>query len=319
MSKHPSDHHHEPSSAHQGHNHGAHHHGHHHDVSTIKNLKLAIALNLSFSIIEFIGAYYSHSTAILSDAFHDLGDTLVFVFAWVMQIAATKSSNATYTYGFRRLSLLSSISTALVLLIGSSFVIYYAAGRLSAPVTPHTNLMLGLGIFGVTVNGLGAYLMRRGGTLNEKVLSWHFLEDVLGWVAIIVGAILIAWLDLPIIDPLLAIVMAIIILFGVGKSFREAVSLFLQARPTDVDSKAIIADIYKLDGVCDVHDLHVWSLDGQNHVMTLHVVVRQELSKDRIFAIRKEVYQVVQTHGHLHLTCDIELEGGGCEFNSNPC
>lgn len=298
------------------------HHDHSHDhadVSSIKNLKLAIALNLSFSLLEFVGAHYSLSTAILSDAFHDLGDTLVFVFAWLMQIAATKASNHTYTYGFRRLSLLSSIATALILCLGSSFVIYYAIGRLSEPVTPHTNLMLGLGIFGVIVNGFGAYLMQRGSTLNEKVLTWHFLEDVLGWAAIIIGALLIAWLDMPIIDPILAILLSIVILFGVGRNLYRASTLFLQASPADVDTQAITEEICKINGVRDVHDLHIWSLDGKNHVMTLHVVVQQDLNKERIFSVREEVYQLVQARGHLHLTCDIELEGKPCLFSTNPC
>jgi cobalt-zinc-cadmium efflux system protein len=285
----------------------------------LRHIQFAIALNLSFAVLEFGGAYLSQSTAILSDAIHDLGDTLVFVLAWIFQWAATRRSSKTFTYGMRRLSLASSLSTGAVLLMGSLVAIYLATQRLQDPVLPQADWMLGFGIIGILGNGLGAYYLHRGQTLNEKMLSWHFLEDVLGWVAIVIGAIFIKQYNWPLLDPILAISISGFVLFGVFRHIRQSAALFLQASPSGLDQDLIAKSMLSIPGVVALHDLHLWSLDGQHHVMTLHLVIAPDLDLAAALAIRARAYQLAAEFGDIHLTCDLEREGDDCTFHLKPC
>src|SRR5690606_37374880 len=249
----------------------------------------AFFLNAAFTIIEIIGGLLTHSTAILADAVHDLGDTLAIGTAWVLERLAGKGADSRYTYGYQRLSLFGALVNAVVLVTGSVLVLYTAIPRLFAPTMPHPEGMLGLALLGIVVNGAAVSKLREGQTQNEKVLNWHLLEDVLGWVAVLLVSVLLMFFDWPILDPLLSIVFSLCILINVARMLWQTGNLFLQASPDRKLRATIEERLRQLDHVSDIHHLHVWSLDGEHHVLSVHVVVADCLELPSQMALKGEI------------------------------
>lgn len=276
-------------------------HNHSHSHNENHRIGWAFFLNVTFTIIEFIGGILTNSTAIMADAVHDLGDSLSIGLAWFLSKVSKKNANSNFTYGYRRLSLFGALLNSLVLLVGSTWILSEAIPKLFEPTMPVVEGMLGLAILGVVVNGVAAYKLSHGRTLNEKVLNLHLLEDVLGWVAVLIVSVVLLFVDWPILDPLLSIIFTLYILLNVWKSLRETVRLFLQATP----DKALLASIQNklttLDGVSNVHHLHRWSLDGEHHVLTAHLVlvdilnIKQQVELKRVIAERLEEFRLTHT------------------------
>ena len=168
-----------------------HHHNHHRRGQSTKNLKVAFFLNLSFTVIEFIGGLITGSMAIMSDALHDLGDSISIGLSWYFQNLSEKKRDNTFSYGYKRFSLLGAIINAVVLLVGSVIIISKAAPAIMNPSQVNEKGMLYIAIFGVVVNGAAVLRLRKGSSINERVISLHLLEDVLGWVAVLIGLSLI--------------------------------------------------------------------------------------------------------------------------------
>jgi cobalt-zinc-cadmium efflux system protein len=184
------------------HHHHDHGHGHHHgsisDGTSRKNIMIAMALNLGFSVLELIGGIYAGSVAVVADAVHDFGDGLALFLAWIMEGVAGRESDSRFSYGYRRVSLLSALLTSIVLVVSSILVIVHAVPRLFDPVQPKTGWMLGLAGVGIAVNAIAAWRLKLGATMNEKVLSWHLIEDLLGWVVVAISSVVMMFVDLPI-------------------------------------------------------------------------------------------------------------------------
>jgi len=302
-----------------GHHHHHHHHGHSHSHAhdhasnrRMKNLGLALAINFTFSIIELVGGYLTGSVAIAADALHDFGDSLSLAMAMIFERQARTPSTNKYSYGYKRLSLFSALITGIVLVVGSGFVLWEAIPRLSAPVQPKTTGMLGLAVLGIAVNGFAAWRLSRGSSMNEKVLSWHLYEDLFGWVAVLIGSVVMMFVDLPIIDPILSIVFTSMILWNVMKNLRSTLGLFLQAAPHNIDTAKICGEITAIDSVVGVHDLHVWSLDGEHHVMTLHAQIAAGFSFPDVEKIKSKIKAVIASHGSIHATVEMETSGQHC-------
>jgi len=189
------------------------HHNHHHH--TTENIKVAFFLNLSFTVIELVGGLLTNSMAILSDALHDLGDSVSLGLAWYFQRIAQKKSDLSYSYGYKRFSLLGAFINSLILSVGSIFILVEAIPRLFDPKQPDASGMIILAIIGVIVNGFAVLRLKKGKSINEKVVSLHLLEDVLGWLAVLIGSIVMYFFNLPVIDSLLSIGIAIFILLNV--------------------------------------------------------------------------------------------------------
>ena len=209
----------------------SHSHGHHHHHHATSNIRVALALNLVFSIIELIGGIWTQSVAVLSDAVHDMGDTLALGLAWYLQEKSEKSSDAKYSYGYRRLSLLSAIFTALFLLVASVFILKETISRFFDPVQPMAEGMLGLAVLGIAVNGFAAWKTSHGESMNEKMISWHMIEDLLGWVTVLIGSIIMIFFDVPWLDPVMSIGFTLFILKGVYGALSQTMKLFLQGVP----------------------------------------------------------------------------------------
>lgn len=273
---------------------------------------MALILNFTFSIIEIVGGFWTGSVAILSDAVHDLGDSLALALAYVMERMSAKSSNARYSYGYRRMSLLSALITCGFLIAAAIGVLIQAIPRLINPVKPNVDGMLALAVLGIAVNGYGAWRLHKGQTMNERVVSWHLIEDVVGWVAVLIGAVVMRFVDAPIIDPLLSIGFTLFILYRVLGSLRQTLGLFLQATPDGIDLNGLRRDIGALSGVRGSHDAHLWSLDGESHVLTLHVVVDAALNIGERERLKSDVRTLVARRGKIHLTVEIESELENC-------
>ncbi len=289
----------------------SHHHAHDHNKD-VKNIKVAFFLNFSFSLIELVGGAFTNSIAILSDAIHDLGDSLSLGLAWYFQKLAKRGKNKAYSYGYRRFSLVGAVVNSVVLLVGSVFILAEAIPRLLAPQAPHTEGMLLLAVVGVVVNGAAVFRLRKGHSISERVVSLHLLEDVLGWLAILVGALVMHFFELPIIDPILSIAISCFILFNVFRNIRQTLRIILQGTPDDVDMERIGEKLKQLPPITDVHDLHIWSMDGEYNVLTLHVILDEPLPMDKQAGLKADIRRVLQEEHVQHATIEFETTDETC-------
>jgi cobalt-zinc-cadmium efflux system protein len=286
------------------------HHHHNHDSS--KRMGWAFFLNVGFTIIEFIGGWLTNSTAIMADAVHDLGDSLSIGTAWCLNIIGAKQASQRFTYGYKRLSLLGALINALVMIGGSSWVLMQAIPRLFDPQMPNTEGMLGLALLGVTVNAYAAYKLSAGKSLNERVLSWHMIEDVLGWLAVLIVSIVLMFVDWPILDPLLSIAFTLFILFNVLLNLRETVGLFLQATPDEDIQQSIKQNLLSLAQISDLHHLHFWSLDGEHHVLTVHLVLKNMLTSVQLTDLKTQIARQLADYQLAHTTIEFEFPDEAC-------
>ena len=288
-----------------------HTHNHGTDDSS-RRIGLVFFLNLGFTIIEFIGGWLTNSTAIMADAVHDLGDSLSIGSAWLLNRLGRKAPSDDFTYGYRRFSLFGAMINGLVLLAGSAWVLKEAVPRLFDPVMPMTEGMLILAVFGVIVNGFAAWRLMGGKSLNEKVLNWHLMEDVLGWLAVLIVATIMQFVAWPILDPLLSIGFTLFILVNVVRNLWATGKLFFQAVPDAQLRQTIESALLQIPGIEAIHHLHLWSLDGEHHVLTAHVVVDDSDSSDRHLQLKADIADVLAQFELQHTTIEIELSRENC-------
>jgi len=277
-----------------------------------KNIRAAFLLNLIFTIIEVAGGVYTGSLAITADALHDLGDSFSLGLAWFFERIAQKKPSPLFSYGYRRFSLLAALINALVLIGGSILILSAAVPRLFSPGIPDALGMLLLSLLGITVNGVAAYRMRGGKTLNEQVVAWHLLEDVLGWAAVLAVSIVLLFRDIPWLDPALSIMITLFVLWNVIRNLRRTLVIFLQGVPPSISIDAVEEALTALPGVCELHDTHIWSLDGEHNILTAHVVIDAGSAQEAIREIKCKVKERAAELGISHATIEIELEGEVC-------
>jgi len=277
-------------------------------MKTEKNILIAFLLNLLFSIIEFIGGAITNSVAIISDSIHDIGDAMSIGVSYFLERKSTKKPDNNYTYGYVRYSVLGSIITTFILLGGSILVIYNSIQRLINPVEINYNGMIIFAVLGVIINFLAAYFTKEGDSLNQKSVNLHMLEDVLGWLVVLIGAIIMKFTDIKIIDPILSIGVAVFILINSLKTLREIVDLFLEKTPNNIDIEEIKEHLLKINGVIDVHHIHIRSIDGFNNYATMHIVADGDYKH-----IKAEVKEELEEHGIAHSTLELEEKDEQCE------
>jgi len=288
--------------------------GHEHHHEDVKNIKVAFFLNLFFTLFEIAGGFFTNSMAILSDAVHDLGDCLSLGMAWYFQKISRKRSDNSFSYGYKRFSLLGAIINSIVLTVGSIFILTEAIPRIFHPEKTQAAGMFFLAIVGVLVNGLAFFRLKKGSSLNEKVVSLHFLEDVLGWVAILVGAIIMYFFNVPLIDPVLSVGIAMFILFNVYKNIRQTLHIILQGIPVDIDVAELTEQLQQFKGIENVHDLHVWSVDGNYNVLTIHIVMVNSLDIQEITELKVKIRNSLKIKGIQHATIEFETRDEQCDF-----
>ncbi len=293
-------------------------HSHDHSREATSDLRLAFLLNLSFTLVAAFGGVWTNSVAILSDAVHDFGDSLSLGLAWYLDRYARRERDHRFSYGYRRFSLLGAVTTTASLVVGSAFVLAEAIPRLLEPEPTDAAGMAAFAVLGVAVNGVAALRLRGRKSLNARVVSWHLLEDVLGWGAVLVVAVTLLFVNLPVLDPALSIVITVFILYNVVRNLRDTTVLFLQGVPNDVDLKAIEHRLAALDHVQSTHHTQVWSMDGAHHVLTTHLVVDAETTKDEVLSLRDDVRQLCEDHDFAHTTVEIEWGDESCRMSERP-
>jgi len=292
-----------------------HNHSHHHEHKAVANLKMAFWLNAVFALIEIAGGIFTNSVAILSDAFHDLGDSAALGLAWYFQRYSAKKRDDIYTYGYKRYSLVGASLSAVILLIGSVIIIFKAVPRLITPEPVHTQGMMYFAIVGIIINGLAMFRLKSGHSQNEKVISIHLLEDVLGWVAVLVASIVMKFYDVPILDPLLSLIITAFILFRVFGNMKQTFRIFMQATPSEEQVDHFRKHLATINGISDVHDMHFWTMDGSYNVASLHVSVDPDLSFSETEIIKLDVRTFLKKEGFEHTTIEIEPDGKLCELH----
>ncbi len=292
----------------------SHHHSHSHAPDGAGNLKVAFLLNAAFTLIEIAGGFWTNSVAILTDAVHDAGDCISLGFAWYLYRISQRERTAAYTYGYRRFSVLGALITGLVLLAGLSFVLWHAIERLSDPEPVLAPGMLALAVLGILMNGAAVLRTRSGTSLSEKVVSWHLLEDTLGWVAVLIGALIMTFWHLPVVDPILSILISLFVLYNVQRNLRQALAVMLQRSPPEFSAERFEEEIRGAfpEILRDVHHLHVWTLDGERHVLTTHLVLKSGSTREHIQNVKHLVRSRLDPHQFEHVTVDVELEGEEC-------
>lgn len=291
----------------------AHNHSHPHGSSS--NIKVAFFLNVSFALIEIVGGLYTNSLAIISDALHDLGDSFSLGLSWYLEKVAQKKKSKTFSYGYRRFSLLAAFINSLVLIIGSFYILSEAIPRLINPEHSNAAGMMVFAVIGITINGIAVLRMRSGRTMNERVVTWHLLEDVLGWIAVLVVGFLIQLTGIHLLDPVLSILLILYVLKNVVRNFKSTATLFLQSVPENMSTTAIENKLIELPNVESVHDTHVWSLDGENHVLTAHLVVKEHTSDKIKTSLKYKAKQVLVDQFDIHhSTIEIEEVNESCDF-----
>lgn len=278
-----------------------------HKFQSQYKILLAFLLNLGFSVYEFIGGAFTNSTAIMSDAIHDFGDALSIGISYFLEKKSTKHPDASYTYGYIRYSLVGGMITTLILLFGSTFVIYNAILRLFSPAEINYDGMIILAIIGVIINFVAAYITRDKGSLNQKSVNLHMLEDVLGWAVVLVGAIIMRFTDVTYLDPILSILVALFILKQAFSNFISILNVFLEKTPAGISLPEIQTHLLQIPTIKDIHHLHVWSLDGFHNYATLHVVTNHPSAE-----LKHRIKSELAEHQISHTTIEMETPQEHC-------
>lgn len=300
-----------------------------HSQSNRSALSLAFWLNLLFSIVEVIGGILTNSTAIVADAIHDFMDAMAIGTAvWVEKISAKQRTHS-FSYGYKRFSMLSALLMSVFLLFGAILMIYNAVLSFINPKEVHSIGMLWLAVLGIAVNGFAFLRIKGGGghhhahhhghghhhhqdhNHNTRAIMLHLLEDVLGWVAVLIGAVVIYFTNWYWIDGILAIAIALFIVYNATRNILSTMRVLLQSVPAHMDTEDLVRQISEVEGVKNVHDFHVWSLDGNYNVGSVHVVITHEkrgLENEILLAVLK-VFENNQIH---HPTVQIETDETAC-------
>ena len=276
-------------------------------MKTDKNILIAFILNLGFSIFEFVGGTITNSVAIISDSIHDIGDAISIGVSYFLEKKSKKKPDNKYTYGYVRYSVIGSLITTMILIVGSILVVIGSIKRIMNPVNINYNGMILFAVIGALVNFLAAYFTHSGNSLNQRSVNLHMIEDVLGWIVVLIGAIVMRFTDIKIIDPILSIFVALFIFVNAAKNLKIIIDLFLEKTPKGINIDELKQHILKIQGVKDVHHIHIWSLDGYNNYATIHII-EDGKNKD----VKKIVKEELKEHNIIHSTIEIEKVGEKC-------
>lgn len=286
-------------------------HSHHTESS---NIKLAFFLNFGFALLQTVGGYFTNSLAISSSALHDLSDSGSLGIAWIMSKVSQKSRDKFFSYGYKRFSVLAALINGLILL-GVSFFIYAEAfKRIIEPEHSNAQGMLFFGILAVVINSIAVLRLKKGKTLNERVAMLHLLDDVLGGASVIIISVIMQFWDIHILDPIFSILFSTYFLWNVLKNLKETIMIFLQGVPSSMNIGELEKKIASIPSVESVHDTHVWSLDGEKHVLSTHVVLEKKCTLSEAAKIKFKVKEFAEELSIHHATVEIEWQGENCEM-----
>ncbi len=277
-------------------------------MKTDVRIGMAFLLNMSFAIAESVGGLLFGSVAVLSDAVHDFGDAVSIGLALWLEKKSRRAPDGRYTYGYGRYSVFGGLFTTLLLLIGSATVMLHAIGRLRQPTEVDTGGVLWMAAVGLAVNAVAAFVTHGGASLNQRAVNLHMLEDVLGWAVVLVGAVVMCLTGWTLLDPLLSVGVSLFVIIKAIGSLRDTLSVLAEGTPAAIVCETLAADLTAVDGVRNVHHLHVWSLDGIHHAATLHAVIDGDASN-----AKARMRAVLKAHDITHVTLETESPEECCE------
>ena len=264
---------------------------------------VAFFLNLSYAIVEFIAGGIFGSSAVLADSVHDLGDAIAIGISAFLETISNREEDRQYTLGYKRFSLLGALVTAVILIIGSILVILENITKLFNPQPVNDEGILWLGVIAVSINVLASLVVRKGKTKNESILSLHFLEDTLGWLAVILMAIILRFTDWYILDPLLSLVISIFILTKAIPRFWSALKIFLDAVPEGVETGDLEKNLDALTNVKSVNQVSIWSMDGLENNAIIHLCLEDW---GQMTETKNQVRQLLEERGIQNITIEVD-------------
>lgn len=298
-------------------NHHSHHHSHQHShhSSSSENIGVAFLLNTFFTIVEFIGGIYTNSMAIMSDAVHDLGDSVSLGMAWYFQKISKKKATQTYSYGFRRFSLLGAIINSTILLIGSILVIIKSIPRIISPEVSDAKGMMWFAVLGIIINGVAVLKLRKGTSINERVVALHLFEDVLGWLAILAASIIMQFYEIPVLDPILSIAIACYVLYNVFKNGKESFVILLQGVPVKISVEHVKTKLLENETIIGIKDCHIWTMDGEYTVFSAHLIVQNSVVLwEEVAILKADIRTLLHDEFQIeHVTLELDIS----EFSEN--
>lgn len=273
-----------------------------------KNIFLAFLLNLSFSAFELMGGIVTKSISIVSDAIHDFGDAISIGLSYILEKISKKNPDNKYTYGYLRYSILGALITNTILILGAIFVAINGIKRIINPVEINYDGMITFAIIGFVINLIAAYMTREGESLNQKAVNLHMLEDVLGWLVVLIGAFIIKFTKLYIIDSFMSILVALFILYNAIKSYKTVIDLFLEKIPNNINIEEIKEHLLEIKDIINIHHIHIWSIDGINNYATMHVVT----SLKNTNKLKDRIKDELKKCGISHTTIEFEEQDFKC-------
>jgi len=285
-----------------------------HKHNSSKNIFIAFFLNLLFSIFELIGGFFCNSISIISDSLHDFGDAISIGVSYILEKKSKKEPNEKYTFGYLRFSVLGAIITSVTLLTGSFFVIYNSILRLLNPIEVQYNYMISFAILGVLINLVAAIKTAKGSSLNEKAVSFHMLEDVLGWIAVLIGSVVIKYTNWYIIDPILSLCISAYILIHVIKHIKETLNIILEKAPENIKIEPIKQEIETVDNIENIHHIHLWTMDGIHAYITMHVKVKNDVQPIEAENIKEKIRNILKNNNIKNST--IEIDYNECRYKN---
>ena len=266
---------------------------------------IAFFLNLSYAIVEFIAGGIFGSSAVLADSVHDLGDAIAIGISALLETISNREEDRHYTLGYKRFSLLGDLVTAVILITGSILVILENIAKIFHPQSVNDEGIFWLGIIAITINVLASLVIRKGQTKNESILSLHFLEDTLGWVAVILMAIVLRFTDWYILDPLLSIAISFFVLSKALPRFWSTLKIFLDAVPEGVDIQKIKTDLAELDHVASINQLNLWTMDGLEKNAIVHVCLKE---MEHMETCKESIRIFLKDCGFQNITIEVDVD-----------
>jgi cobalt-zinc-cadmium efflux system protein len=274
-----------------------------------RSLTVALAVTVIFFIIELAGGYLTNSLALITDAWHMLNDALALAFALVTSWIASKPINASKTYGYYRVEILAAFLNGVFLWVIVAFIIYEAGHRLQSPIEVNSLGMLSIAVMGLVANGSSAAILSksRSESMNVKGAFLHVIADTLGSLGAIVAGVIMYFTGWYQADPIISILIGIFVFYGSGRLIMDSLNILLEGVPFNIDLERLKERIEGLDGVRDIHDLHVWCITPSRMCcMSGHVVL--DVGVDRRMMLVKIMDILKNEFGVDHVTIQLEDE-----------
>ncbi len=300
---------------HQHHCHNHNDHKPHSPKHAHNRIGVALLLNFSFACLELIGGIVIGSSALVANSLHDFGDSASIVIAYVLEKLSKREADQRFSYGYRRLSLLSAIIMGVILIVGAVFMITHAAEKIFSPPEFNSDVLLYFAIAGIAINAFGARALHKGHSANEKIISWHFIEDLLAWSATLIAALCIKFLGWYVLDPILSIAISIFVLYRVISLSWNDLKVFLQGVPTSLQQEKILHILKHVPDIHHIHNLHIWSMDGEHHVVTMHVALKGNPTLQELEKVKSQIQTILSKIATIHLTVEFEAADADC---ANP-